>query len=213
MAITGLCMVGFLLMHMFGNFKLLLGDHGAEFNEYSEYLRRFLYPVMPPTWFLRAFEAFLTLCVVLHMYSAAKLTGRKWRTAGRNRYVTKKNMEQSYSARTMIWGGIIIVLFVVFHLLEFTAQRITIGYSGKTDPFDRTVLAFQHWWVVVVYAVAMGAVCMHVWHGFYSAFTTLGASVGPSARMVFKVCSWAVSLLIFVGFMLAPVCILAGLVK
>lgn len=215
MAVTGLCLIAFLLMHMFGNTKLLLPDNGAEFNEYSHYLRHFLYPVFPAFMFLWCFRIFLIICIVLHMWSAAQLAGRKRRSIGGARYANKKNMESSFAARTMIWSGIILVLGLVLHLLQYTAQVLRIGYpAGVTNlmPFDRVVNAFHVWWVVLAYLVFMVAVCTHVFHGCASAFITLGANTSMRARRNLKVLSAIISVLLFLGFMTPPVLILLKVV-
>lgn len=215
MAVTGLCLIGFLLMHMFGNTKLLLPDNGQEFNDYSHYLRHFLYPVIPAFWFLWAFRVFMLACVTLHMWSAAQLTGRKRRSVGRARYANKKNVESSFAARTMIWSGIILLLGLVMHLLQYTAQVLRVGYpQGVTslDPFHRVLAGFGQWWVVLAYAIFMVAVCLHVYHGCGSAFMTLGANVSAKARRVLKGLSAIIAVLLFVGFMTPPVLILSGVI-
>lgn len=215
MAITGLILVGFLLAHMFGNFKMLLPDDGLEFNEYSHWLREFGYPALPEGVFLWIFRIVLLAAVILHLYSAFKLKGRNDRSRGDSRYVSKKNMESSYAARTMIWGGIIIVLFVIMHILQFTAQVLKFGYPDGTNtlaPYDRVLAGFGEWWVVLMYAIAMIAVCLHISHGFYSAFATLGANTSLGARKVLKGLSMLVAGLLFVGFMLPPVLILIGVI-
>lgn len=215
MAVTGLCLIGFLLMHMFGNTKLLLPDNGAEFNEYSNYLRHFLYPIMPPMVFLWAFRVFLLVCIGLHMWSAAQLTGRKKRSTGGARYANKKNMESSFAARTMIWSGIILILGLVLHLLQYTAQVLRIGYpDGVTTlaPYDRVLNGFHIWWVVLAYAIFMLAVCTHVFHGCASAFFTLGANTSKQARKVLKSLSGIISVLLFLGFMTPPVLLLLKVV-
>ncbi len=213
MAITGLILVAFLLFHMFGNLKLLFNDGGTEYNEYSHILRRLLYPVLPPKFFLWCFRLFMLLAVVLHMWSATKLTKRRLANVGMNRYTVKRSMTNSYAARTMIWGGIIIVLFVIFHILQFTAQVIKVGYtSSSVLPYERVLIGFQHWWLVLIYLIAMIAVCVHVSHGFYSAFVTLGANTSPSAKLVLEYLSYIVAALIFVGFMIPPFLILFGVI-
>lgn len=218
MAVTGLILIGFLLMHAFGNFKLLIPDEGQEFNEYSHSLREFLYPILPPMLFLWAFRIFLLASVGLHLYSALKLTGRRWSSTGGSRYVTQKpatSRANSYAARTMLWGGIIIVLFVIMHLLQFTAQVLTFGYPDGTttlEPYQRTVAGFSEWWVVVVYAVAMLAVCVHIFHGFWSAFATLGANVSAKSQSVLRGLAMLISALLYFGFMIPPVLILFGVI-
>ncbi|XSS53574.1 succinate dehydrogenase cytochrome b subunit [Propionibacteriaceae bacterium Y1923] len=215
MAITGLILVAFLLAHMFGNFKMLLPDDGLEFNEYSHWLRTLLYPALPEGVFLWLFRIVLLASVILHMWSAFKLRNRARQSAGSVRYARSRRMERSYAARTMIWGGIIIVLFVVMHILQYTAEVLRFGYDeGVTTlaPYDRVLAGFSEWWVVLAYAIAMIAVCMHVAHGFHSAFTTLGANTSKGARKLLKALANIVAGLLFVGFMIPPVLILIGVI-
>lgn len=208
MAITGLFLVLFLCFHAFGNLKLFASKE--DFNLYAESLRSFLYPILPHRFFLWCFRIVLLACAVLHIWAARWLTLRNYKTGGRTKYVKRRYMEGSFAARTMIWSGILLLLFVIFHLLQFTTQTITVGYENHAAPADRVILAFQEWWVVLIYAVAMLAVCTHIWHGFYAAFMTLGANVGPGARRVLKICASIVSVLLFVGFMVTPFAILFG---
>lgn len=216
MAVTGLFLIAFLLMHMFGNFKLLMGAEA--FDHYSHFLREFLYPIFPKMVFLWLFRIALLASVVLHIWSATRLTLRKRAAVGGgDRYVTKKAMEPSYAARTMIWGGILIVLFLVLHILQYTAQVIRIGYAVPGEllesPYARVMAGFSAWWVVAFYGIAMLAVCMHLWHGFYSAFTTLGANVSSKSRSVLKGCAYAVSVFMYIGFMIPPVLVLLGVIS
>lgn len=216
MAVTGLILVAFLLMHMFGNLKLLIPDNGAEFDAYSESLRTLLYPILPPKFFLTVFRLALALSVVVHLEAAIRLTLRDYDAkGGLGRYVRQRFLEGSFAARTMIWGGIIILVGVVVHLLQFTAQVIKVNYpQGATTllSHQRVVYGFQAWWLVVAYAIWMLAVCFHVWHGFYSAFCTLGARVGSLSQKVIKFCAWVVAVLLYIGFMLAPVLIFLGVI-
>lgn len=214
MAVTGLILVAFLLMHMFGNSKLLIPGVGAEeFDEYSHSLRRFLYPILPPMFFLWLFRLALLFSVVVHMIAAVQLTFRDYDATGLGRYFRQRYLAGSFAARTMIWGGIIIVVGVVFHLLQFTAEVITVNYpagQASVAPHLRVVYGFEQWWLVALYAFWMLAVCLHVWHGFYSAFCTLGARVGAYSEKVIKVCAWIVALLLYFGFMVTPLAIAFG---
>jgi succinate dehydrogenase / fumarate reductase cytochrome b subunit len=219
MAVTGLFLVAFLLMHMFGNLKLLTPDNGAEFDAYSRSLRTLLYPILPNGFFLWTFRVVLSLSVIVHLVAAVHLTLRDYRArggGGRARYIRRRYLEGSFAARTMIWSGVIIVTFLIFHVLQFTDQVIKIGYAAGdpagTQPHLRVVLAFQNPWILLLYAVSMAAVCLHVWHGFYSAFCTLGARVGATTQTLFRVLAWIVAVLLFVGFMLAPVLIATGVI-
>jgi succinate dehydrogenase / fumarate reductase cytochrome b subunit len=220
MAVTGFILVAFLLMHMFGNTKLLLpasaeipGGGFQEFDEYAESLRMFLYPILPPRFFLWIFRITLAFSAIVHIVAAVQLTFRDYDAkGGLGRYFRQRYLAGSFAARTMIWGGVIILLGVIVHLLQFTTQTITVGYTGEAAPHARVVLGFQEWWMVLAYAIWLAAVCLHVWHGFYSAFCTIGARAGAFSEKVIKVCAWIVALLIFFGFMVPPLAILTGMV-
>lgn len=214
MSVTGLFLVLFLLMHMFGNLKLLIPNVGLqEFDEYSHFLRTFLYPMLPERFFLMLFRGVLLLAAVVHIEAAVRLTFRDYDARmGMGRYLKQRYLAGSFAARTMIWSGVIIILGVIFHLLQFTTQTLTVGYTGTVEPHMRVILGFQQWWLVLAYAIFVGAVCLHIYHGFYSAFCTLGARVGAFSEKVIRVCSWIVCLLVFFGFMASPLAIFFGLV-
>ncbi|GAE68160.1 succinate dehydrogenase flavoprotein subunit [Cutibacterium acnes JCM 18909] len=121
MAVTGLILILFLLMHMFGNLKLLASNE--DFNRYAGFLRTILNPILPGESFLWIFRIFMLLAIVLHIWSAIRVNKqRNIGTGGAGRYSVKKNLspENTYAARTMFWGGWIIFLFLILHLLQFT---------------------------------------------------------------------------------------------
>ncbi len=221
MAFTGLCLIGFLLMHMYGNLKVFQGAEA--FNHYAHWLKFdphaengvadvILYPLIPNGWFIWMFRAFLLFCVVAHMYSAIALWNRANASRGTN-YVVKKSLQETYAARTMRWGGVILAGFLVFHLLQFTAMVVTPGFSATATPYEAVIGSFRIWWVVVAYALWLVAVCMHVRHGVWSALATLGANTSPRSRELLNGAAWVIAVLLFVGFMIMPMAVLMGWVK
>lgn len=213
MAVTGLCLIAFLLMHMYGNLKVFMGPEA--FNHYAEWLKGdIFYPLFPKGSFIWIFRAFMVFCLVAHVTSAVTLWNRahKARPASR-KYATVKRLEQTYSARTMRWGGVILGGALIFHLLQFTVKAITTGFDVDADPYTMVISSFSMWWMVAFYAVWLVSVCMHVRHGFWSAFTTLGANVSEVARKVLNWCAYAVAILLYFGFMIMPVAVLMGFVK
>ena len=221
MALTGLIMIGFLLMHMYGNLKMFMGPEA--FNHYAHWLKFdphaeggsadvILYPLIPNGWFIWIFRFVLLAAIVLHIYSAATLW-RRAKIANPSAYAAKKALSQTYSARTMRWGGIILAGFLVFHLLQFTALVLRTGFEADAAPYDAVVASFSQWWVVIAYALWLVAVCMHVRHGFWSAFTTLGANTSPKARAVLNGCAWIVAILLYLGFMIMPLAVAFGVLK
>jgi succinate dehydrogenase / fumarate reductase cytochrome b subunit len=212
MAVTGLVLITFLLVHMFGNLKIFVGR--ADYNHYADWLKEdLLYPFLPHGWFIWIFRAVLLVCLVAHIYCAAVVWGASLHGRG-SKYVRRKRREQTLSSRLMRWGGITLGLLLLFHLLMFTTGTLTPGFEYELhDPYDMFVGAFNQWWVVAIYAVFMVVVCLHVRHGFWSAFTTLGAHVGPLARAVLNVLAYFVAALLLVGFLLPPLAVLFGMVK
>jgi len=211
MAVTGLILIGFLLMHMFGNLKIFIGAEAYDY--YANYLKQdLLYPVLPHGWFIWLFRVFLVACAVIHIYCAYRL----WRASVRGRgakYVKVHRRERTYSAATMRVGGVLLLLLLVFHLLMFTTNSIQIGWGGVVEPYTMFMGAFSHWWVVVIYLAFMVVVCLHIRHGFWSAFTTLGANIGPNSRIALNALAYFVAALLFVGFLLPPVATLFGWVS
>ncbi len=221
MAVTGLVLIGFLLMHMYGNFKVFLGaeafDHYAHWLKFDPHAEGgkadvILYPLIPNGWFIWVFRAVLLACLAGHMWSAWTLTQRA-RVARGSNYVVSKPMQQTYSARTMRWGGVLLAGFLVFHLLQFTALVVRTGFAADATPYEAVIASFSQWWVTLAYAIWLVAVCMHVRHGFWSAFATLGANTSPKAREVLNGAAWVIAILLYVGFMMMPVAVLMGWVK
>ena len=208
MAITGLLLIAFLLVHMYGNLKMFLGAEA--FNHYAEWLKGdILYPLIPSGWFIWIFRAVLLASVTLHMYSAITLW-RRALAANPTAYKTRRALAQTYAARTMRWGGVILAGFLVFHLLQFTVRSTLVNSAVDASPYHMVVGEFSVWWLVLAYAVWLVAVCMHVRHGFWSAFATLGANTSAKARAVLNGCAWAIALILYIGFMIMPVAVLFG---
>jgi len=219
MAITGLILIGFLLMHMYGNLKMFVGVDA--FDYYAHWLKGdtahlpehdggIMYPIMPAGTFIWVFRAVLLLAVILHMWSAITLWSKSAKAAG-SKYQKTTRKAATYSARTMRYGGVIIALFLIFHLIQFTIAPGSMG-GQASEPHTMVVAAFQQWWMVLFYAICMAAVCMHVRHGFWSAFTTLGANTSPKARTVLNVLAYIAAIALFVGFMIMPLAVLFGLI-
>ena len=211
MAITGLIMVGFLLMHMYGNLEVFLGADA--FNHYAHWLKGdILYPLVPSGTFIWIFRVFLLVAIVAHIWSAAVLTGRA-HSARSSKYAVTKRLSQTYAARTMRWGGVILAGFLVFHLLQFTARLVTPGFTADAGPYDMVIGSFRLWWVVLAYALWMVTVCLHVRHGFWSAFATLGANTSATSRKIWNGMAYFIAVLLYVGFMIAPLAVAFGWVK
>lgn len=210
MAVTGIILIGFLLMHMWGNLKAFIGAEA--YDHYAEWLKTdLLYPLVPRGWFIWIFRAFMVASIVLHIVSAFVLTRRSH--AGRGRYQRTERRAQTFAARTMRWGGVILLAALLFHLGQFTIKWFLTGFTVDSTPYESIVLTFEQWYMVVLYAVFVGTVCLHVRHGVWSALTTLGANTSPTSRRVLNITAVFVAGLLFVGFMAMPIAVLLGGIK
>lgn len=218
MAVSGIILVLYLLAHMYGNIKLFAGQEA--FDHYSHHLRELGEPLLPHTGALWIIRVVLLLAVGLHIWAAVSLWRRasKARTAqgatGGRRYHTKNNkrgVQRSYASFTMRWGGLIIVLFVVYHLLHLTWNVISPGGASES-PYERTVAGFEIWWVVLSYTIAMLAVGFHLRHGIFSATQTLGYNTARRQLNLNRMATW-LALIITVGFLVPPYAVLFGLVN
>ncbi|MCW2961788.1 MAG: succinate dehydrogenase subunit [Thermoleophilia bacterium] len=213
MAITGLVMIGFLLAHMAGNLWVFAGRE--EFNDYAHHLRTLGEPMLPHKVLLWALRIGLLLSVVLHVYSAITLWKRAHVASARKggtRYHTSKGqrgVQRSYASFTMRYGGIVITLFVIYHLLHFTGNQIHPG-GASSSPYDRVVNGFEIWWVWLSYVIAMVAIGLHLRHGLWAAAASLGANTSPRRRRQLNTGAITIAVVITVGFLLPPTLILFG---
>jgi succinate dehydrogenase / fumarate reductase cytochrome b subunit len=213
MAVSGLIMIGYLLAHMYGNLKVFAGQ--ASFDGYAEHLRTLGEPILPHAGLLWIIRVVLLAAVLGHAYSAFSLWSRAHKArGGSKRYQTSKSklgVQRSYASFTLRWGGVVILLFVIFHLLHFTWNTIHPG-GAADSPYVRVVNGFSVWWVVLAYTLAMVAVGFHLRHGMWSALTTLGANTSAIARHRLNLLAYAVAGVVTIGFLLPPYSILLGLV-
>ena len=210
MAVSGLLFILYVLLHMYGNLKAFAG-HDA-YNEYAHHLRTLGEPMLPESGFLWVLRVVLILALVVHVYAAVAL----WRRAGRARtqkYQVKRNRGSSFSSRWMRWGGVTLLLFVVWHLLNFTIGKVNVAGGATNDPFNLLVDSFGVWWLTLVYLVAMAALALHLHHGTWSAAQTLGLTSTAKSRRNAKTLGWVLAVVIAGGFSLVPLAVLSGLIS
>lgn len=214
MAVSGLIMILYLVAHMYGNLKVFSGQ--AAFDNYADHLRTIGEPVLPRTGLLWVIRVVLLASVLAHAYAAVVLWQRaRVARGGTRRYYSphaRRGVQRSYASFTLRWGGVVILLFVVYHLLNLTADVIHPG-GASASPYQRVVNSFGVWWVVLTYTIAILAVGLHLRHGTWSALTTLGANTGPDARRKLNALAYVVAAVITIGFLLPPFGILLGMVK
>jgi len=203
MAVTGAILFGFVLGHLAGNLTVYLGPEAL--NGYAVFLRQFLHGA--GLWIARAV---LLLSVILHIWSATSLTlsSRAARPVG---YRERQWTESTYASRTMRWSGVIIFFFVIYHLLHFTFGTVHPSFV-EGDVYHNFVTGFQSVPVSIAYIVAMIFLGLHLRHGVWSMFQTLGVSHPRYIRWA-HVGAWIFALIVVVGNCSFPIAVLAGLVK
>jgi len=210
MAATGAIMILFLVSHMAGNAKLFLGRDS--FNEYAEALRTLAEPLLPYRALLTATEAVLLAAVGLHIWAAVSLA-RRAAKARPVKYVAKKSQANGYVTHIMRWGGLTLVLFIVWHLLDLTFGVVNPKGFDAT-PADRMIAGFDpsRWWVTIFYVVAVVLVGLHLRHGVWSAFQTLGLAKGSRYKAL-NALSVVLATVLVVGFLAPPLAITFGVIK
>jgi succinate dehydrogenase / fumarate reductase cytochrome b subunit len=199
MAASGVILVLYLLLHLFGNLKVYVGrlDHpGEKFNAYAEFLREFGSPLFGHEQFLWIFRAILLLAVVVHIWSAVSLTRRSWAARG-SKYKKTPHEELEYASRTMRWGGALIL----------TGQAHPDFQAGNA--YHNFVTGFQVWPVSAVYVVFMLVLGFHLYHGVWSGLQTLGLD-NPRYRRYRRGFALALALIVMLGNISFPVAVLTG---
>lgn len=208
MAVSGLVMLGYLLVHMYGNLKFFQGQES--FDSYLEGLEKILYPYLPENGLLWIMRVVLLTALVVHVYAALTLWRRNKVAAGYSggtRYHTKQNrtgIQRSYASFTMRWGGIILLLFIIGHVAQMLPNWLAPG-GASDSKYERVVNGFELWWVVLLYTIGLVAVGFHLWHGFWSALTTLGQNRSATRKGSWATpVSAALAVVIAGGFLIVP---------
>ena len=216
MAISGIMLLGFVLVHMIGNLKMYLG--AEDFDHYAEFLRELLVPILPRTVLLWLLRVGLLAAVGLHIHAAYSLTvlNRKARSV---KYQGPRDYQvATFASRTMRWTGVIVFLFVFWHLADLTwgfANNVGVGAADgefvRGDAYDNVVRSFERVPVAVLYIVANIALGIHLFHGVWSLFQSMGWN-NPKFKMWRKHIAIAIATIVVVGNVSFPIAVLAGIV-
>jgi succinate dehydrogenase / fumarate reductase cytochrome b subunit len=202
MAVTGLIGVGFVVGHMLGNLQMFQGPEAM--NRYAAFLKS----LGGLLWLARGV---LLASLILHVVAAVQLTRQK-EAARPVAYVKGTQWEVStFASRSIRWGGVLLLVFIVFHILHFTLLSVFPGYS-HTNVYGNVIAGFSHWWVSVLYLVTMGALFLHLYHGVWSSPRTLGA-VQPSRNPLTRRVAPLIAILVYLGFSAIPAAVLLGILK
>jgi len=209
MAVTGLLLLGFVLAHMLGNLHLYEDAEGM--NHYGEYLRTIGEPILPHTGFLWIMRSGLIVAFALHIHAAATLTilNRQSRSTG---YKGGRDyVAANYAARTMRWSGVIVGFFIIYHLMD-----LTWGIGGadftKGQPYENLVASFSREPVAIVYIIANLLLGLHIYHGAWSLFQSLGWA-NPRFNDWRRLFAMGFAAIIVIGNVSFPIAVMTGLVE
>jgi succinate dehydrogenase / fumarate reductase cytochrome b subunit len=221
MAITGIVLVGFVVFHMYGNTKMYLGPQ--VFNEYAAGLRTIGEPVFAYEHLLWIARVLLLASVVLHIWSATTLTiqSRKgvaaYGVSGTQRYGEKKR-QTGYAAYTMRYGGLLIFLFILFHIahLTFGAFYGPGAYrhpeNGEYFVYNNVIYGFQNPLISGLYIVTMVFLGLHLYHGAWSMFQTLGLNNAKYTGLI-RALAITIAVVVAVVNISFPIAVMAGLIS
>ena len=208
-AVTGVILILFVIGHLLGNLQIFLGPEWI--NAYSQHLR----DLGPLLWFIRLI---LLVTVILHIYFTVLLAieNKRARPAG---YIDRNYVKASWASRHMVVSGLVVLAFIIFHLLHFTARKFNPQFPLlKLDPLNRydvysmMVYGFQNVYVSIFYVIGLFLLTLHLTHGSSSFFQSLGLNdqkLTPRLAVGGRIFAW----LLFIGYTSIPVAVLLGLVE
>lgn len=201
MAVSGLILFLFVLGHMLGNLQVFEGPD--QFNKYAVLLR-----ILPEV--LWAVRIVLLVMVIIHIVTAVQLAIRK-KQARPIGYAKKGNTVSSYASRTMYWSGPILLAFIIYHLLDLTVGKVNPNFT-EGDVYHNVIASFSNPIVSAWYIFSMLLLALHLRHGAWSMFQSLGVA-HPRHNAFLKKAAIVFAVVIFAGFSAVPVGVLTGWVK
>lgn len=210
MALTGAIWIGYVVVHMYGNLKVFSG--AVYFNEYAEGLRTLGAPVFGHLHLLFIARVVLVATLIAHVWAAFSLY-QQARRARPTDYAMLRVVQANYPSLTMRYGGVFILLFIVYHLMHLTwgAQLVHSDFI-RGDAYHNLVVGFQAWPVVLVYLVGLVALALHLYHGTWSMFQTLGLS-SRDTEYIYRGVSLFLAIVVPVGFAIVPIAVQIGMVR
>jgi succinate dehydrogenase cytochrome b subunit len=202
MAVTGLIWVAYLITHVVANLLVFQGP--AKINAYSA----FLHGTGGALWGARLV---LIAALVLHVIAAIQLADRKKEARPTGYAAGREPQVSTWASRTIRWGGALILLFLVYHILHFTIGTAHPDFV-ESNPYHNVATGFRSLPVVALYLIAMGAVGLHLYHGLWSSGRSLGVSP-PSPRPLRRSVALVLALLVWLGFSVIPIAVYAGVVR
>lgn len=201
MAVTGVLLFGFVVSHLLGNLQFYLGRETM--NHYAVTLRSLPELLWPA-------RAVLLLAVILHITASIQLTAVK-NAARPIGYVKKSTVQASLASRTMMWSGPIVLVFLIFHLLHLTFGVVHPAYQD-VHPYENMVVGFRVIPVAIFYVIAVSMLGLHLYHGVWSMFQTVGVNHPRYTPLLRKFAAYA-SILLVLGFISIPIAVVTGVMS
>ena len=211
MALTGLGLLGFVFFHMVGNFKLYMGSHDGVYaiDEYGHFLRELLVPLLPWSWALWILRIGLIAMFAIHIHAAYSLTVINRRS--NVNYQSKRDyVAANFASRTMRVSGIIVALYLLFHLADLTWGWTDDAFV-RGNVYDNLVSSLSRPAVAAIYIIGNTMLAAHIYHGIWSALQSMGFA-NPRYNPLRRGFATAVAALILVGNLSFPIAILTGIV-
>ncbi|MCG3212230.1 MAG: hypothetical protein FOGNACKC_05878 [Anaerolineae bacterium] len=210
MAISGLIWIGFVAGHMFGNLKMYTG--AEHFNDYAEGLRTFGAPFLAYGQALWLVRIVVIIAIVSHVWAALTLKARNLQARAHG-YAEHRKLHANAAQLTMIYGGIAILIFMIYHLMHFT-----LGVPGvhpnfdPTDPYQNVIIGFQSYYYIptIIYLIGLVALAFHLYHGTWSMFQTIGLN-NKTYDGALHGLAWLAAIVITLGFATVPLGVVFGL--
>jgi succinate dehydrogenase / fumarate reductase cytochrome b subunit len=210
MALTGIMLMGYVFFHMIGNLKIYMG--AEDVNHYGEFLRELLVPILPRTVTLWLLRIGLIAAFVLHIHAAASLTMMNRRAHAAGGYISRRDWQAANAAsRSMRWTGLVILLFLVWHLADLTWGNVNPDYV-RGDVYRNVVASFERPAVAILYIVANIALGLHLFHGAWSMFQSLGLN-NPKWNSWRRGFAAGFAAVVAVGNISFPIAVLTGVVS
>lgn len=211
MAGSSIILFAYIVAHLAGNLKIFFGEDS--FNRYAEWLRVVGTPMFPDQGVLWVARVILLAALLVHLVAYLDL----WRRKRRARSVPYKKFEPqvfSWTSRTMAWGGIAILAFVIFHVLHLTTGHVEPDTAYRFEygnPYANAIAGFGVWWVTAFYVVGVVALGMHLYHGLWSALQTFGIN-NPKYNRYRRPTAGVIAILITVGYLSIPLAVMMGVI-
>ena len=202
MAITGVILFGFIVAHLAGNLQVFAGRETLD--AYGDFLHHSTHGLI---WVARIV---LLVSVIAHIVASIQLTKVKM-DARPVSYVKTNYSHSSYASRTMMWSGPIVAAFVVFHLMDLTWGNVNPAFQ-EGHVYGNIIATFSRWPVSLAYIVALTLLCIHLYHGIYSMFQSLGIAHPKYTPVIQRCAKWA-AFLLWAGYVSIPVAVLAKVVS